>query len=219
MRRPGRPGESDVHPGLRNEAPVDRSNVLPVGARFREWLCRLERVTWLASRDEHRPLLVAIGQDDHPHSVDSGTDIRARHHIDHIAPDDGPERIYLRRAPRTRGLNGAIDAALSGARAEEDWPTTPRGGSPAPTLRAWPAFLRRLSATSSTASRTAASPPATRRRVLNAAAELGYSQFGPGRTLKSGRSYVVLFELRDLPVGHTITRCSMAWRPGSLRTT
>jgi DNA-binding LacI/PurR family transcriptional regulator len=46
--------------------------------------------------------------------------------------------------------------------------------------------------------------PATRERVLGAAAELGYSQFGPGRTLKSGRSDVVLFVLRDLPVGHAL---------------
>lgn len=46
--------------------------------------------------------------------------------------------------------------------------------------------------------------PATRERVLGAAAELGYSQFGPGRTLKSGRSDVVLFVLQDLPVGHAL---------------
>jgi DNA-binding LacI/PurR family transcriptional regulator len=45
---------------------------------------------------------------------------------------------------------------------------------------------------------------ATRERVLDAAAELGYSQFGPGRTLKSGRSDVVLFVLQDLPVGHAL---------------
>lgn len=46
--------------------------------------------------------------------------------------------------------------------------------------------------------------PETRERVLVAAAELGYSQFGPGRTLKSGRSDVVLFILNDLPVGHAL---------------
>ena len=46
--------------------------------------------------------------------------------------------------------------------------------------------------------------PATRERVLGAAAQLGYSQFGPGRTLKSGRSDVVLFVLQDLPVGHAL---------------
>ncbi len=44
----------------------------------------------------------------------------------------------------------------------------------------------------------------TRERVLAAAAELGYSQYGPGRTLKSGRSDVVLFVLSDLPVGHAV---------------
>ncbi len=47
-------------------------------------------------------------------------------------------------------------------------------------------------------------PTETRRRVLAAAAELGYSQYGPGRTLKSGRSDVVLFVLSDLPVGHAV---------------
>jgi DNA-binding LacI/PurR family transcriptional regulator len=46
--------------------------------------------------------------------------------------------------------------------------------------------------------------PETRDRVLAVAAELGYSQFGPGRTLKSGRSDVVLFVLTDLPVGHAL---------------
>ena len=46
--------------------------------------------------------------------------------------------------------------------------------------------------------------PETRERVLAAAAELGYSQYGPGRTLKSGRSDVVLFVLNDLPVGHAV---------------
>jgi DNA-binding LacI/PurR family transcriptional regulator len=46
--------------------------------------------------------------------------------------------------------------------------------------------------------------PETRARVLAAAAELGYSQYGPGRTLKSGRSDVVLFVLNDLPVGHAL---------------
>lgn len=44
----------------------------------------------------------------------------------------------------------------------------------------------------------------TRERVLAAAAKLGYSQYGPGRTLKSGRSDVVLFVLTDLPVGHAL---------------
>lgn len=46
--------------------------------------------------------------------------------------------------------------------------------------------------------------PGTRERVLAAAAELGYSKYGPGRTLKSGRSDVVLFVLTDLPVGHAL---------------
>jgi DNA-binding LacI/PurR family transcriptional regulator len=46
--------------------------------------------------------------------------------------------------------------------------------------------------------------PATRERVMGAASALGYSQFGPGRTLKSGRSDVVLFVLQDLPVGHAL---------------
>jgi DNA-binding LacI/PurR family transcriptional regulator len=46
--------------------------------------------------------------------------------------------------------------------------------------------------------------PETRERVLAAAAELGYSQYGPGRTLKSGRSDVVLIVLNDLPVGHAL---------------
>lgn len=44
----------------------------------------------------------------------------------------------------------------------------------------------------------------TRERVLAAAAELGYTQYGPGRTLKSGVSDVVLFVLNDLPVGHAL---------------
>ncbi len=46
--------------------------------------------------------------------------------------------------------------------------------------------------------------PETRARVLAVAAELGYSQYGPGRTLKSGVSDVVLFVLNDLPVGYAI---------------
>lgn len=46
----------------------------------------------------------------------------------------------------------------------------------------------------------------TRERVLAAAAELGYSQYGPGRALKSGRSDVVLFVLNDMPVGHAINQ-------------
>ena len=46
--------------------------------------------------------------------------------------------------------------------------------------------------------------PETRERVLAAAAELGYTQYGPGRTLKSGVSDVVLFVLNDLPVGHAL---------------
>ena len=44
----------------------------------------------------------------------------------------------------------------------------------------------------------------TRERVLAAAAALGYTQYGPGRTLKSGVSDVVLFVLNDLPVGHAL---------------
>jgi DNA-binding LacI/PurR family transcriptional regulator len=46
--------------------------------------------------------------------------------------------------------------------------------------------------------------PETRERVLAIAAELGYSQYGPGRTLKSGVSDVVLLVLTDLPVGHAL---------------
>jgi DNA-binding LacI/PurR family transcriptional regulator len=46
----------------------------------------------------------------------------------------------------------------------------------------------------------------TRERVLAAASELGYSQYGPGRALKSGRSDVVLFVLNDMPVGHAINQ-------------
>ncbi len=46
----------------------------------------------------------------------------------------------------------------------------------------------------------------TRERVLAAATELGYSQYGPGRALKSGRSDVVLFVLNDMPVGHAINQ-------------
>ncbi len=46
----------------------------------------------------------------------------------------------------------------------------------------------------------------TKERVLAAAAELGYSQYGPGRALKSGRSDVVLFVLNDMPVGHAINQ-------------
>ena len=34
----------------------------------------------------------------------------------------------------------------------------------------------------------------------------GYSQYGPGRALKSGRSDVVLFVLNDMPVGHAINQ-------------
>jgi DNA-binding LacI/PurR family transcriptional regulator len=44
----------------------------------------------------------------------------------------------------------------------------------------------------------------TRERVLAAAADLGYTQYGPGRTLKSGVSDIVLFVLNDLPVGHAL---------------
>jgi DNA-binding LacI/PurR family transcriptional regulator len=46
----------------------------------------------------------------------------------------------------------------------------------------------------------------TKERVLAAAAQLGYSQYGPGRALKSGRSDVVLFVLNDMPVGHAINQ-------------
>ena len=44
----------------------------------------------------------------------------------------------------------------------------------------------------------------TRDRVLAAAAALGYSQYGPGRALKSGRSEVVLFVLNDAPILHAM---------------
>lgn len=45
-------------------------------------------------------------------------------------------------------------------------------------------------------------PEATRQRVIEAAARLGYSPSAAARTLRSGRSDVVLCLLPDVPVGH-----------------
>ncbi|MET7332266.1 LacI family DNA-binding transcriptional regulator [Nonomuraea sp. NPDC005650] len=47
-------------------------------------------------------------------------------------------------------------------------------------------------------------PEATRQRVLQAAARLGYTPYAPARTLRSGRSDVALFVLPDWPQGHTM---------------
>ena len=47
-------------------------------------------------------------------------------------------------------------------------------------------------------------PEATRRRVLDAAAELGYTPSAAARTLSSGRSDVVLLLLPDWPIGPSV---------------
>ncbi|MGA5762027.1 LacI family DNA-binding transcriptional regulator [Nonomuraea bangladeshensis] len=47
-------------------------------------------------------------------------------------------------------------------------------------------------------------PEATRQRVLEAAARLGYTPYAPARALRSGRSDVVLFVLPDWPQGPTM---------------
>jgi DNA-binding LacI/PurR family transcriptional regulator len=49
-------------------------------------------------------------------------------------------------------------------------------------------------------------PEATRRRVLEAAARLGYTPSAAARALRSGRSDVVLFLLPDWPIGTTVGR-------------
>ncbi|MFB4268440.1 LacI family DNA-binding transcriptional regulator [Nonomuraea sp. GTA35] len=47
-------------------------------------------------------------------------------------------------------------------------------------------------------------PESTRQRVLQAAERLGYTPYAPARTLRSGRSDVVLFVLPDWPQGPTM---------------
>src|SRR4051794_15212884 len=47
-------------------------------------------------------------------------------------------------------------------------------------------------------------PASTRRRVLDAAARLGYTPSAAARALRTGRSDVVLFLLPDWPIGTTI---------------
>ena len=44
-------------------------------------------------------------------------------------------------------------------------------------------------------------PEATRRRVLDAAEQLGYTPYAPARALRSGRSDVVLFLMPEWPIG------------------
>jgi DNA-binding LacI/PurR family transcriptional regulator len=47
-------------------------------------------------------------------------------------------------------------------------------------------------------------PPATRQRVLDAAAQLGYAPSAAARTLRSGRSDIVLCLLPDWPIGPAV---------------
>ncbi|MFB4303856.1 LacI family DNA-binding transcriptional regulator [Actinomadura sp. NTSP31] len=47
-------------------------------------------------------------------------------------------------------------------------------------------------------------PPATRERVLQAAARLGYTPYAPARTLRSGRSDIVVLVLPPWPQGPTV---------------
>ncbi|MEV5829474.1 LacI family DNA-binding transcriptional regulator [Spirillospora sp. NPDC052242] len=49
-------------------------------------------------------------------------------------------------------------------------------------------------------------PPATRERVLQAAARLGYIPYAPARTLRSGRSDIVLLVLPPWPLGPAMNR-------------
>jgi DNA-binding LacI/PurR family transcriptional regulator len=49
-------------------------------------------------------------------------------------------------------------------------------------------------------------PEETRRRVLQAAEELGYTPYAPARALRSGRSDVVLFLIPEWPIGPAIAR-------------
>ncbi|MEU6744801.1 LacI family DNA-binding transcriptional regulator [Spirillospora sp. NPDC046719] len=48
-------------------------------------------------------------------------------------------------------------------------------------------------------------PPATRERVLQAAARLGYTPYAPARTLRSGRSDIVVLVLPPWPQGPTVS--------------
>jgi DNA-binding LacI/PurR family transcriptional regulator len=49
-------------------------------------------------------------------------------------------------------------------------------------------------------------PEETRRRVLEAAEQLGYSPYAPARALRSGRSDVILFLIPEWPIGPAIAR-------------
>jgi DNA-binding LacI/PurR family transcriptional regulator len=49
-------------------------------------------------------------------------------------------------------------------------------------------------------------PEETRRRVLAAAEELGYTPYAPARALRSGRSDVILFLIPEWPIGPTIAK-------------
>ena len=48
--------------------------------------------------------------------------------------------------------------------------------------------------------------PETRRRVIDAAQQLGYTPYAPARALRSGRSDVVLFLIPEWPIGPSIAR-------------
>src|SRR5437868_2690064 len=49
-------------------------------------------------------------------------------------------------------------------------------------------------------------PEGTRRRVMEAAEELGYTPYAPARVLRSGRSDVILFLIPEWPIGPAIAR-------------